>query len=564
MTELVLGWQIFILASMLIARFFSSSAMIALAVFWTFWTLVLLFVEPLILLQLCTIWFPVILLAERKRTPPIAVKSTASTAQTKAEPTQNKLASKLNNGRDQASPAPLKVDIASPSINAEPSQPKLVSKPNFLRELAKGADRLNRAATTFRDRSLAHLEFERPFKLQRIVLVSNLKTAARLSEIEKTLDNDPGLRKKFDEVKAGWPGAKEVAEEKTAALPRIPRTIDWPTDPAERAWISERLQDHHLELQRATKQIDSDRYLKAAVTKTFGDDFIRWLEEEATTIRSILGHSKAADPNQHGAKPLDKTQPRAGNVMFRNSPPGIVSGSPGSGPPGAVQTPLPQKSVIQITNPIGPEDPTAAAIRHISEARAIPHLVHFTRADNLPNILRHGLLSRAESVVHGVEQPRNDNLRLDRRLDHISTSIAFPNFSMFYKYRCDEATGDWIVVLLKKEILWKLDCLFTPHNAADARIIGLKETELSNDIALERLFTSTGRSELLRPCDPTDPQAEVMVKSRIGPEWIEALAFETNEALRRHSRDVSRQDVFSCGHGSGLFASRLTMLKNLR
>jgi len=60
---------------------------------------------------------------------------------------------------------------------------------------------------------------------------------------------------------------------------------------------------------------------------------------------------------------------------------------------------------------------------------------HFTRANNLPDIIKHGIYPISRIAEIGVTPEINDELRLDGRLDGISLSIAFPNSRMFYKYR---------------------------------------------------------------------------------------------------------------------------------
>ena len=67
----------------------------------------------------------------------------------------------------------------------------------------------------------------------------------------------------------------------------------------------------------------------------------------------------------------------------------------------------------------------------------IDWLYHFTRVENLPNILKYGLLPRETLEWNGIGSQFNDNYRHDCCLDAVCTSIEFPNYKMFYKYRME-------------------------------------------------------------------------------------------------------------------------------
>ena len=65
----------------------------------------------------------------------------------------------------------------------------------------------------------------------------------------------------------------------------------------------------------------------------------------------------------------------------------------------------------------------------------IPHLVHFTRCENLSSILQNGLHSVISCRKNGIHAAQNDRIRLDGRPEGISVSVTLPNYRMFYKYR---------------------------------------------------------------------------------------------------------------------------------
>lgn len=586
MTEMILGWQLFILATMIVARLFSSSGMIKLGLFWTVWTFVMLFLGPLVMLQLCTIWLPVLLLAKRGK----------------------------------LSPAPAKKKVVTKPTASSQAQPKFDSSPNFLREFATGAEKLNEAAKTYHEKTFYRIEFKQQFREQATLVKSMMRAAQTRAEIERKFDGNPDLHAYVEKRMAELEGADRLKLSDnlftSKPLPYAPRMISWPSDPTKRGWVTEILTAHLDLLTDAKALIEKEKYLEIAVNQLRGSDFIPWLEEEANVLRDLLGlpreHIKArrtARPSTNGftLSSEETVQSPQSNVFAESSlsQPRLfqTKAQPSSARAHKLISkatidvaPSPEPQILPQIKTIVPLKPSrtpvalevkllgsdlgaaqtqvnsspqierdgATAIRLVAEGRGIPHLTHFTRVGNLSSILEHGLLSCEKAKSLGIEQSKNDTLRLDRRLDWISTSIAFPNFSMFYKYRSDGTEGDWVVILLKKEILWTHDCLFTPHNAADIRVVQLDEKELTGEAALERLFTPVGRSDSLRPCDPTDPQAEAMVKSCIGPEWIDAIAFETKDALRRYDQHASGHETFYCGPNSGLFASRFSMLKNLR
>ncbi len=76
-------------------------------------------------------------------------------------------------------------------------------------------------------------------------------------------------------------------------------------------------------------------------------------------------------------------------------------------------------------------------IKAFCNKRGITTVIHFTRVENLANILAYGLLSRSELDSRDIEYVFNDWQRIDRYPNAISTSISFPNYKMFYRYRVD-------------------------------------------------------------------------------------------------------------------------------
>lgn len=201
----------------------------------------------------------------------------------------------------------------------------------------------------------------------------------------------------------------------------------------------------------------------------------------------------------------------------------------------------------------GPQSTVAA----IARQRNIPHLVHFTRCENLPSIFRHGLMSVLASSRNGLSVTRNDVSRWDGQLDGTSLSIAFPNHSMFFKYRQLSPGADWAVLLIAPQVLWEKDCAFYPKNAADGQMIRRPRDEMKSAEAFSDMFADgEGRFASLRSCDPTDVQAEVMVYEVVEPHLLDAVAFETPAARDRYRHLLEGRDSICAGAGKGMFAAR--------
>ncbi|NEY88671.1 DarT ssDNA thymidine ADP-ribosyltransferase family protein [Tabrizicola oligotrophica] len=210
----------------------------------------------------------------------------------------------------------------------------------------------------------------------------------------------------------------------------------------------------------------------------------------------------------------------------------------------------------KVTDAVRPTE--RARIELVARELRIPHLVHFTRCENLLGILQHGLMSMTACEKKGLLPTRNDTNRFDAQTDGTSLSVTFPNYRMFWKYRQIMPDADWAILLISPRVLWEKDCAFYSHNAADARMIRLPREQMKSVQALRDMFAAGegGRDAWLRPYDPTDPQAEVMVYETIEPDLVEAIAFETAEAQARHLPYLAHHESFHAGRGKGLFASR--------
>lgn len=196
-------------------------------------------------------------------------------------------------------------------------------------------------------------------------------------------------------------------------------------------------------------------------------------------------------------------------------------------------------------------------IKNIVRDYEIRGLVHFTRLENLPSILEHGLIARENISSEAIF---NDKHRFDGRRDTVSLSISFPNFKMFYKYR-QEMQGKWCVLGLHPSVLWELDSLFCQFNAADNRISSMTDEQLALPQSLIKMFLDQegelSRAENKLKCyDPTDPQAEVLVKDTIPPHYITGVIFPDAPSKKQYQHLSDRMKIIEGSRNKGFFASR--------
>ena len=69
-------------------------------------------------------------------------------------------------------------------------------------------------------------------------------------------------------------------------------------------------------------------------------------------------------------------------------------------------------------------------MEQLLKQRRIDWLLHFTQAENLPNIFKYGLLQRSILETSRIKSCFNDEYRYDECTDAVCTSIEFPNYKM--------------------------------------------------------------------------------------------------------------------------------------
>ncbi len=188
--------------------------------------------------------------------------------------------------------------------------------------------------------------------------------------------------------------------------------------------------------------------------------------------------------------------------------------------------------------------------------RGITELYHFTNVDNLHSILNNGLLSRYTLNNMGLGYEQNDDYRLENRLDAICTSISFPNYKMFYRYR-QNTSNTYCVIELDPRLLYEKECIFCISNAASREERQRRINEKLGVDGLRRLFYDDNlRRELrLEPYFTTNPQAEVLVTNDIEVEYIRSINFNTPRTSFDFKRYKGNNIKFY--HNPALFTYRL-------
>lgn len=189
----------------------------------------------------------------------------------------------------------------------------------------------------------------------------------------------------------------------------------------------------------------------------------------------------------------------------------------------------------------------------VLERRGIKYLVHFTRAENLRSIFKHGILPVSIQDDRGITSFRSDDVRLDCHLDGTSFSVMFPNYKMFYSLRANNDFPDYAVLTLDAKILCDYDALFYVSNAAAS--FGGSAVE-----DFERMFSDFPgfyeRKELAIPdFYTTDPQAEVIVLGEIPVKYINGVYFYNHYRKERYS-DIDFKNCY-VGVDAGFFKQRL-------
>lgn len=202
-------------------------------------------------------------------------------------------------------------------------------------------------------------------------------------------------------------------------------------------------------------------------------------------------------------------------------------------------------------------------IKEITDRRFIDHILHFTRVENLPGIVKAGILSRNEIRAQQLLAYGSSTQRWDGNDDAVSASISRIYYKMFKAKEKEFSHDNWVILLLDRRILWTLRCNFFSENASrnwmkrQARSGSLSEPD-----ALERMFEDwemngqSARQIMGKPSYlPTNDGAEVQILEPIDPKFIVGAWVEQAELIEPVNVVLSQLPQGACDVRVGGFYS---------
>jgi len=180
-------------------------------------------------------------------------------------------------------------------------------------------------------------------------------------------------------------------------------------------------------------------------------------------------------------------------------------------------------------------------MKKLVKSYGIEYIVHFTRMKNLDNILKNGLKSRKKLEKDNKKFHFNDSHRNDNQKDAICCSVCHPNYKMFYKLR-QEKSKKWVVLLIKKNIIWKYKCAFCTENASSNNVTSILLKKRKGKKAFKKLY---GKKKLRKKCKifnpyPTNPQAEILVFNDIKSTDIISIVFENQKKIKKYKKKYKK------------------------
>lgn len=532
----ILAYQLVIVLSLILVRAIARSYLTAAAVAWTVFTFVAVFTSPLLILQLATIWGSHILLSPRDGGSP---SQQSSPPATRRRPV----------ARDRSTST-----LAAASTNAGAASAVL-----FKDAMANGRGFLSKAGT-FINGVAAHMDRATAIEETTGALKNAVEAEQTRIDIAVALEREQ--REHADYLRGLGPEKAALHKQAWASLESElearkgpPRPID-EIDPPDFSAVSAKHADPDIEAAIAGQisylQETREAFLARTVNAIWHDTSRR--RQVKDTLQRLGGAKLWPGLEAAAARLPDTRTARASPAATRQA-----DALPATPPPPVPAAPTPAAQLVRLG------DILAAAwndtVQAQAQARGIQHLVHFTRVENLPQILQHGIRPIADLEAGGIAFHANDGKRLDGRRNASSLSISHPNDKMFARYRWQDKAQDWAVLVLDPSILWTKKVAFCSHNAADKRISKTPLANLMHPPAFEAMFLEKAglpsRDEnQLRAFDPTDVQAELLVMDVVPPALIRGVIFSHVRCLQRHAASLGAIPLSVGEEGKGYFGAR--------
>ncbi|WP_341524107.1 DarT ssDNA thymidine ADP-ribosyltransferase family protein [Pseudomonas sp. G.S.17] len=525
----ILYFQLFIIFTLYIASLIGKKSLVVACAAWTLFTLVTVFFSGLILLQLITIWACYAFFKPGGRstetTGPIKPKSVETAVPTPSQP----------------------VSSARRTVSRSTQIPPPVNT------VQRSLDSVNNALTAFTDSiSLSMAVNSATEALQSTLLNEKLGVEHALQRAQLALKVQAFREERGEEGRAYYQEAyarfTKVLKPPTDAVVVKPspgwQFPDFTVAPSHGAASVTNI----LAVAAKVRLLKSERdgFLRDMVRQVWSDEPLRnALHDE---LNKVGGAQTWDSLCQIAAEKKQSSARLSFGALLRTIPaPATDSLQPES----AIDEAITPRSILT----------SAAEIEVRVKALELPYLVHFTRVENLPSIMQHGLCSITTLAEADVDFRSNDRLRLEGRPDAVCLSVGYPNEKMFAHYRWQAPEQGWVVLVIDRCVLWTLNVAFCNHNAADHRIRQQSLDDLKTASAFANLFNpvqglpAREESKLL-PFDPTDVQAEVLAFDTVPPELIKGVVFSDAGSLHNYRDCIGDRRILINSEGRGFLSAR--------
>ena len=183
-------------------------------------------------------------------------------------------------------------------------------------------------------------------------------------------------------------------------------------------------------------------------------------------------------------------------------------------------------------------------IKEIVKNRKIKHLIHFTQMHNLRSILQHGLVPISMHDKMNILSARNDEYRIDSKLNCTSCSVEFANYKLFSSIRKNKyPKARWVIVVLINYVVFSPSNIayYCYTNAAGIFPNILNAKVLCTASAFEDMFCdliSTKHAKMIQRKSlqlndnrTTDPQAEILISDVISTTYIDRICFQSRQDI---------------------------------
>lgn len=173
--------------------------------------------------------------------------------------------------------------------------------------------------------------------------------------------------------------------------------------------------------------------------------------------------------------------------------------------------------------------------------RGITRICHMTQVNKLPLILSDEMGLRATRFIE-KDVVKNDRNRYDRHCEYVCCSVEYPN-NRYYNSRKDSDPNctDWAIIFISADVISKYGTCYCRFNAAQngGDFVSNRLSEwhqmfgsVVEKVSFEGIHTRVERKSEWPKWLTTYDQAEVMPYKNIPLEYIEGIAFQSEDILK--------------------------------